>query len=142
MNFRRRKLKRRGAAAGTRKRSRKGDESSVHEDDEEKEPELADPGGQFNTNIYHDLKDMKRKGIGGFRYMSVIVDLQMQRKSLWALRLKDHAVNHLISSGWTHRWEKAGKEKPKVVHSDNGGEFISDLYLSFCSSVEGGGIAT
>uniref|UniRef100_A0A0G4H0T1 Protein kinase domain-containing protein n=1 Tax=Chromera velia CCMP2878 TaxID=1169474 RepID=A0A0G4H0T1_9ALVE len=130
VNFRRRKLKRRGAAAGTRKRSRKGDESSVHEDDEEKEPEPAGLGGQFNADIYHDLKDMKRKGIGGFRYVSVIVDLQTRRKSLWALRSKDHAVRHLIS--WTRRWEKAGKGKPKVVHSDNGGEFISDLYLSFC----------
>uniref|UniRef100_A0A0G4FLR6 Integrase catalytic domain-containing protein n=1 Tax=Chromera velia CCMP2878 TaxID=1169474 RepID=A0A0G4FLR6_9ALVE len=140
VNFRRRKLKRRGAAAGTRKRSRKGDESSVHEDDEEKEPEPAGPGGQFNADIYHDLKDMKRKGIGRFRYMSVIVNLQTQRKSLWALRSKDHAVRHLIS--WTCWWEKAGKGELKVVHSDNGGEFISNLYLSFCSSVKGGGIAT
>uniref|UniRef100_A0A0G4I044 Integrase catalytic domain-containing protein n=1 Tax=Chromera velia CCMP2878 TaxID=1169474 RepID=A0A0G4I044_9ALVE len=125
-----------------RKHSYKGDESSVHEDDKEKKPELAGPGGQFNANIYHDLKDMKRKGIGRFRYMSVIVDLQIWRKSLWALRLKDHAVCHLIS--WTEscRWEKAGKGKPKVVHSDNGGKFISDLYLSFCLSVKGGGIVT
>uniref|UniRef100_A0A0G4IEA5 Reverse transcriptase Ty1/copia-type domain-containing protein n=1 Tax=Chromera velia CCMP2878 TaxID=1169474 RepID=A0A0G4IEA5_9ALVE len=66
VNFRRRKLKRRGVAAGMRKRCRKVDESSVYEDDEEKEPEPAGPGGQFNVNIYHDLKDMKRKGIGGF----------------------------------------------------------------------------
>uniref|UniRef100_A0A0G4GDX4 Integrase catalytic domain-containing protein n=1 Tax=Chromera velia CCMP2878 TaxID=1169474 RepID=A0A0G4GDX4_9ALVE len=140
VNFWRRKLKRRGAAAGTRKRSRKGDESFVHEDDKEKEPEPTGPGGQFNADIYYDLKDMKRKGIGGFRYMSVIIDLQTRRKSLWVLRLKDHAVRHLIS--WTCWWEKAGKGKPKVVHSDNGGEFISDLYLSFCLSVEGGGIVT
>uniref|UniRef100_A0A0G4H5N6 Uncharacterized protein n=1 Tax=Chromera velia CCMP2878 TaxID=1169474 RepID=A0A0G4H5N6_9ALVE len=97
VNFRRRKLKRRGAVAGTRKRSHKGDESSVHEDNEEKEPEPAGPGGQFNADIYHDLKDIKRKGIGGFRYMSFIVDLQTRRKSLWALRSKDHAVRHLIS---------------------------------------------
>uniref|UniRef100_A0A0G4G407 Uncharacterized protein n=1 Tax=Chromera velia CCMP2878 TaxID=1169474 RepID=A0A0G4G407_9ALVE len=82
VTFRRRKLKRRGVAAGTRKRSRKGDESSVHEDDEEKGPEPAGPGGQFNADIYHDLKDMKKKGIGGFRYVSIIVDLQTQRKSL------------------------------------------------------------
>uniref|UniRef100_A0A0G4HFM7 Uncharacterized protein n=1 Tax=Chromera velia CCMP2878 TaxID=1169474 RepID=A0A0G4HFM7_9ALVE len=97
VNFRRRKLKRRGVTAGMRKRSRKGDESSVHEDDKEKEPEPAGPGGQFNADIYHDLKDMKRKGIGRFRYVSVIVDLQTRRKSLWALRSKDHAVRHLIS---------------------------------------------
>uniref|UniRef100_A0A0K6S6B9 Uncharacterized protein n=1 Tax=Chromera velia CCMP2878 TaxID=1169474 RepID=A0A0K6S6B9_9ALVE len=101
INFRRRKLKKRGAAAGTRKRSRKGDESSVHEDDEEKEPEPAGLGGQFNADIYHNVKDMKRKRIGGFRYVSVIVDLQTQRKSLWALRSKDHAVRHLIS--WTRQ---------------------------------------
>uniref|UniRef100_A0A0G4HPH5 Uncharacterized protein n=1 Tax=Chromera velia CCMP2878 TaxID=1169474 RepID=A0A0G4HPH5_9ALVE len=56
---------RRGAAAGMRKRFR---ESSIHEDDEEKEPEPAGLGGQFNANTYHDLKDMKRKGIGGFHY--------------------------------------------------------------------------
>uniref|UniRef100_A0A0G4HBB7 Uncharacterized protein n=1 Tax=Chromera velia CCMP2878 TaxID=1169474 RepID=A0A0G4HBB7_9ALVE len=73
VNFQRRKLKRRGVAAGTQKRYRKGDESSVHEDDEEKEPELAGPGGQFNANIYHDLKDMKRKGIEGFRYVSGVL---------------------------------------------------------------------
>uniref|UniRef100_A0A0G4ICV8 Uncharacterized protein n=1 Tax=Chromera velia CCMP2878 TaxID=1169474 RepID=A0A0G4ICV8_9ALVE len=75
VNFRRRKLKRRGVAAGMRKRSCKGDESSVHKDDKEKELEPAGPGGQFNADIYHDLKDMKRKGIGGFHYVSVIVDL-------------------------------------------------------------------
>uniref|UniRef100_A0A0G4HDC5 Uncharacterized protein n=1 Tax=Chromera velia CCMP2878 TaxID=1169474 RepID=A0A0G4HDC5_9ALVE len=97
VNFRRRKLKRRGFAAGTRKRVSKPREEPPVDGGKEGERESKGPEGSFNADIYHDLKDMKRKGIRGVRYMSVIVDFHTRRKSFWCCRSKDRALAHLVA---------------------------------------------
>ena len=35
---------------------------------------------------------------------------------------------------WTRHWEAQGKGKPKVVKTDNGGEFVGKDYTSFCAA--------
>uniref|UniRef100_A0A0G4FN68 Integrase catalytic domain-containing protein n=1 Tax=Chromera velia CCMP2878 TaxID=1169474 RepID=A0A0G4FN68_9ALVE len=134
VNFRRRRLKRRGWKAKKRgKRKRAGVEeapSGVGGDDEsegsDEESSSGDrhPSEKFNRIIYHNIKNMKKKGYGGFRYISVIVDWKFRCVSLKALWSKDHAERHLLS--WIRRWEVAGFGKPLIVQSDNGGEFLGE----------------
>uniref|UniRef100_A0A0G4IBP6 Integrase catalytic domain-containing protein n=1 Tax=Chromera velia CCMP2878 TaxID=1169474 RepID=A0A0G4IBP6_9ALVE len=151
VNFRRRRLKRTGWKAkkrGKRKEKKEGKASSAvggasereSDDSSEKSAGSREQGGKkkrkikFNRIIFHDLKDMKRKALGGFCYVSVIVDQAFRRVSLMALRKKDHAQRHLLS--WTRRWEVAGFGKPLIVRSDNGGEFSGDEeYLCVCSEL-------
>uniref|UniRef100_A0A0G4HNT8 Integrase catalytic domain-containing protein n=1 Tax=Chromera velia CCMP2878 TaxID=1169474 RepID=A0A0G4HNT8_9ALVE len=151
VNFRRHRLKRRGWKAkkrGKRKEKKEGKASSAvggasereSDDSSEKSAGSREQGGKkkrkikFNCIIFHDLKNMKRKAFGGFRYVSVIVDQAFWRVSLMALRKKDHAQRHLLS--WTRRWEVAGFGKPLIVRSDNGGEFSGDEeYLRVCSEL-------
>uniref|UniRef100_A0A0G4GX95 Uncharacterized protein n=1 Tax=Chromera velia CCMP2878 TaxID=1169474 RepID=A0A0G4GX95_9ALVE len=97
VNFRCRKLKRRGSAVRTRKHVSKPCEEPPVDGGEERERESEGLERSFNANIYHDLKDMKRKGIGGVRYVSVIVDLHTRRKSFWCCRSKDRTLAHLIA---------------------------------------------
>uniref|UniRef100_A0A0G4HWP6 Integrase catalytic domain-containing protein n=1 Tax=Chromera velia CCMP2878 TaxID=1169474 RepID=A0A0G4HWP6_9ALVE len=146
VNFRRRRLKRRGWKAKKHgKRKRAGAEeapSGVGVDDESKETQgsnkessLGDrrPSEKFNRIIYHDIKDIKKKSYGGFRYISVIVDWKFRRVSLKALQSKDHAERHLLS--WIRRWEVADFGKPLIVRSDNGGEFLGEEgYLRMCEN--------
>uniref|UniRef100_A0A0G4GVX2 Integrase catalytic domain-containing protein n=1 Tax=Chromera velia CCMP2878 TaxID=1169474 RepID=A0A0G4GVX2_9ALVE len=145
VNFRRRRLKHRGWKAKKRgKRKRAGAEeapSGVGGDDEsegsDEESSSRDrrPSEKFNRIIYHNIKDIKKKGYGGFRYVSVIVDWKFCRVSLKALRSKDHAERHLLRLSWIRRWEVAGFGKPLIVRSDNGGEFSGEEgYLWVCEN--------
>uniref|UniRef100_A0A0G4FNP0 protein-tyrosine-phosphatase n=1 Tax=Chromera velia CCMP2878 TaxID=1169474 RepID=A0A0G4FNP0_9ALVE len=79
----------------------------------------------FNYKIFQDLTEIYDKGIGGFVYLSVIVDSSKRFKSLMALTTKDTALDHLIA--WTAKWGA-----PTCVCTDNGGEFINHEYKKFC----------
>uniref|UniRef100_A0A0G4I8H2 Uncharacterized protein n=1 Tax=Chromera velia CCMP2878 TaxID=1169474 RepID=A0A0G4I8H2_9ALVE len=72
-----RKLKRRGSATGTRKHIPKPCEEPPVDGGEERERESEGPEGSFNADIYHNLKDMKRKGIGGVHYVENPVDVDV-----------------------------------------------------------------
>mmetsp|Transcript_1276 Transcript_1276/g.2645 ORF Transcript_1276/g.2645 Transcript_1276/m.2645 type:complete len:158 (+) Transcript_1276:1937-2410(+) len=71
-----------------------------------------------------DTTTMRTKGVGGFRYISVIVCGGVKKVSLSALRRKRHAVRHLRQ--WVRRWQVRGFGKPLVVRTDNGGEFVGE----------------
>uniref|UniRef100_A0A0G4FB21 Integrase catalytic domain-containing protein n=1 Tax=Chromera velia CCMP2878 TaxID=1169474 RepID=A0A0G4FB21_9ALVE len=79
----------------------------------------------FNYKIFQDLTEMYDKGIGGFVYLSVIVDSSKRFKSLMALTTKDAALDHLIA--WTAKWGA-----PTYICTDNGGEFVNHEYKKFC----------
>uniref|UniRef100_A0A0G4FUY0 Integrase catalytic domain-containing protein n=1 Tax=Chromera velia CCMP2878 TaxID=1169474 RepID=A0A0G4FUY0_9ALVE len=76
----------------------------------------------FNQTIFQDLKEMRTKGVGGFKYISVIVCGGTKKVSLHTFRKKRHAVRHLRQ--WVRRWEVRGLGKPLIVRTDNGGEFL------------------
>mmetsp|Transcript_1809 Transcript_1809/g.3770 ORF Transcript_1809/g.3770 Transcript_1809/m.3770 type:complete len:256 (+) Transcript_1809:1-768(+) len=84
----------------------------------------------FNDVVFHDLFKSKCRGAGGFVWVSVLVDGATRKIDLLPLKHKWQAVMHLIA--WTRKYEKLGKGKPKVVCSDNGGEFTARSYERFC----------
>uniref|UniRef100_A0A0G4HVV0 Integrase catalytic domain-containing protein n=1 Tax=Chromera velia CCMP2878 TaxID=1169474 RepID=A0A0G4HVV0_9ALVE len=89
-----------------------------------KQPQHAKERTPFNQVIFHDLKEMRTKGMGGFRYILVIVCGGVKKVSLSALRRKRYAVRHLRQ--WVRRWQIHGFGKPFVIQTDNGGEFVGE----------------
>jgi transposase InsO family protein len=84
----------------------------------------------FNDVVYQDLIEIPVQSVGGLRYVSVMIDAATRFVSLMALKYKSQAVAHLIK--WTRLWQSRGKGKPKVMRTDNGGEFVGVEYTDFC----------
>eukprot|EP00919_Chromeraceae_sp_WS-2016_P066441 GHVR01157151.1.p1 GENE.GHVR01157151.1~~GHVR01157151.1.p1 ORF type:complete len:547 (+),score=56.06 GHVR01157151.1:1117-2757(+) len=83
---------------------------------------------KFNQVIYQDLIHLPARSPQGHVYSSVIVDSSTRYVSVLAIKQKSQAVQHLIA--WVRRWEsKFGI--PKIIKTDNGGEFIGSEYTEF-----------
>jgi len=87
---------------------------------------------KFNRSVVQDLTDVKLKGRGGYRYVSVCIDEDTRVVSLKPLRKKWSALTHCVE--WVRRSEQRNRGKPKEWRSDNGGEFVNEEYEKFLTT--------
>ena len=83
----------------------------------------------FNHTVFQDLKEMPEHGIGGYKYISVMIDAGTRYVSLFPLTQKNHAIQHLI------RWNNTNCAKfgnIKNLHTDNGTELVNFAYKDLC----------
>ena len=93
-------------------------------------PQVADVKRQSLSAgeiAYQDLTKMPL-GLGGFEYVSLIVDAHTRRCAGMALKRKDQALTHTIA--YVRRLENEGL-RVKRWRSDNGGEFANKEYEAF-----------
>jgi transposase InsO family protein len=83
--------------------------------------------------VHSDLCRPSRKpSLDGARYMLTIID-DYSRK-VWPYFLKDKSEAFSVFKEWKIRVENQTKKKVKKLHTDNGMEFCSHEFKSYCKS--------